>query len=107
MAQSKMNVFHFHIVDAPSFPYESRTFPELSDAGAYDSAHVYSQGDLADLIDFARQRGIRIVAEFDSPGSTRCMRKSRIHFSSPTRSYTVMGKSNRCFDTLLQWWTTN
>ena len=68
MAQSKMNVFHFHIVDDQSFPYASRTFPELSDAGAYDSAHVYSQGDIADLIDFARQRGIRIVVEFDSPG---------------------------------------
>jgi hexosaminidase len=68
MAQSKLNVFHFHIVDDQSFPYESRTFPEVTEAGAYDSAHVYSQSDIADLIEFARQRGIRVVVEFDSPG---------------------------------------
>ncbi len=61
-------MFHFHIVDDQAFPYESRTFPELSGAGAYDGAHVYSQDDIASIIEFARQRGIRILVEFDSPG---------------------------------------
>ncbi len=68
MAQSKMNVFHFHIVDDQSFPYESRNYPELSDKGAYNKQDIYSQEDIADLIEFARERGIRVVIEFDSPG---------------------------------------
>ena len=38
--------------------------------GAYTLRHTYSKKQIAELIEFARLRGIRIIPEFDTPGHT-------------------------------------
>ena len=44
-------------------------FLRFSEKGAYDPVtHVYSPRDVADIIEAARIRGIRIIPEFDMPG---------------------------------------
>ena len=65
MAASKLNVFHWHIVDWQSWPLQSAAYPKLW-AAAWSPRERYTFGDVAAVVEYARQRGIRVVPEFDT-----------------------------------------
>jgi hexosaminidase len=66
MEAVKMNVLHLHLSDNQGFRVESRKFPKLQELGS--DGLYYTQADVRDLVSYARDRGIRVVPEFDMPG---------------------------------------
>ena len=66
MAAVKLNVFHWHLSENQGFRVESKKFPKLQEMGS--DGLYYTQDEVRDLIAYARDRGIRVVPEFDMPG---------------------------------------
>jgi hexosaminidase len=66
MAAVKLNVFHWHLTEDQGFRIESRKFPKLHRMGS--DGNFYTQEQAREVIAYARERGIRVVPEFDMPG---------------------------------------
>jgi hexosaminidase len=66
MAAVKLNVFHWHLSDDQGFRVESRRFPRLQGLGS--DGHFYTQDQVRHVVEYARDRGIRVIPEFDMPG---------------------------------------
>jgi hexosaminidase len=66
MEAVKMNVFHWHLSEDQGFRIESKTFPSLQEKGS--DGLYYTQDQIRGILDYARDRGIRVVPEFDMPG---------------------------------------
>ncbi len=68
MASLKLNVFHWHLSEDQGFRVESKVYPRLHELGS--DGNYYTQAQIRDVVAYARDRGIRIVPEFDMPGHT-------------------------------------
>jgi hexosaminidase len=66
MAAVKLNVFHWHLTEDQGFRIESKKFPKLTGLGS--DGLFYTQTEAREIIAYARERGIRVVPEFDIPG---------------------------------------
>jgi hexosaminidase len=68
MEAVKLNVFHWHLSDDQGFRVESKLFPLLQEKGS--GGLYYTQKQIGEVIEYARDRGIRVVPEFDMPCHT-------------------------------------
>jgi hexosaminidase len=67
MALSKLNVLHWHMIDAQSWPLEIEAYPQMTE-DAYSPNEIYTHTIMKDIIEYAAARGIRILPEIDMPG---------------------------------------
>jgi hexosaminidase len=66
MAAVKLNVLHWHLSEDQGFRVESKRYPRLHEMGS--NGDYYTQDQIREIVAYARDRGIRVIPEFDVPG---------------------------------------
>lgn len=84
MARLKLNRFHWHLTDEPGWRIEIKKYPLLTKEGSIGSwsdkkaaSAFYTQEEIKEIVEYARQRHIMVIPEIDMPG----------HATAATRSY--------------------
>ncbi|MDX8143594.1 beta-N-acetylhexosaminidase [Lentzea sp. BCCO 10_0061] len=84
----KLNVLHLHLTDDQGWRFEVKRYPKLTEVGAWreDSRFgdrrsagmkgrphggFYTQEDLREIVEYARQRFITVIPEIDIPGHSQ------------------------------------
>ena len=86
MAMTRQNVLHFHLSEQ-CFRVQVQAYPQLTASclvGKYNNTASYSRGDIAEIVSFARERGVRVLPEFDMPGEHHRLltRQQDLHLTS-------------------------
>jgi hexosaminidase len=87
MEAVKLNVFHWHLSENQGFRVESKLFPLLQEKGS--DGLYYSQQQIRGVIQYARDRGIRVVPEFDVPCHTTSWFVGYPHLASGSGPYAI------------------
>jgi hexosaminidase len=90
MAAVKLNVFHWHLTEDQGFRIESKKFPRLHQLGS--DGLFYTQDQVREIIAYARERGIRVVPEFDLPGHATSWLVAHPELGSAPGPYTIERK---------------
>ncbi len=71
----KINTFHWHLTDDQGWRIEIKKYPRLTQVGAWRTeadgrryGGFYTQAQIRDVVDYARQRNIMIIPEIEMPG---------------------------------------
>lgn len=87
MAAVKLNVLHWHLTEDQGFRIESKKFPRLHQLGS--DGNFYTQEEAREIIAYARERGIRVVPEFDMPGHATSWLVGHPELGSAPGPYTI------------------
>ncbi|MCX6144028.1 MAG: family 20 glycosylhydrolase [Ignavibacteriales bacterium] len=80
IASYKMNTFHWHLTEDQGWRIEIKKYPRLTTAGAWRKETMgdrtphggfYSQDDVREIVEYARQHFITVVPEIEMPGHSQ------------------------------------
>eukprot|EP01039_Chlorochromonas_danica_P008954 gene8954-9878_t len=77
MPMNKLNVLHWHVVDAESFPLDTPSEPTMV-KGAFSPSMIYSMDDVKDITQYAFERGVEVIVEIDIPGHAAGWTKGKV-----------------------------
>ncbi len=87
MAAVKMNVLHMHLTEDQGFRIESKKFPKLHKLGS--NGNYFTQEEMKGIVKYAKERGIRVIPEFDIPGHTTSWLVGYPELSSANADYQI------------------
>jgi len=87
LAAVKLNVLHWHLSDDQGFRVESLRYPKLHELGS--EGLYYTQAEIRGIVAYARQRGVRVVPEFDIPGHSTSWFAAYPEYASGAGPYQV------------------
>src|SRR5690606_10578244 len=88
MAFYKLNRFHWHLTDKPGWRLEIKKYPKLALVGGIGNesdslavASFYTQEDINEIVQYARERYIEIIPEIDMPGHATAANRAYPQYS--------------------------
>jgi hexosaminidase len=91
MAAVKLNVLHWHLTEDQGFRIESKRYPRLHQMGS--DGLYYTQDQVREIVSYARDRGIRVMPEFDMPGHATSWLIGHPEFGSAPGPYAIERKA--------------
>ncbi len=105
MALHNMNAFHWHLSEDQGWRIEIKKYPKLMEVGAWRSGTVvghnsdvddhqphggfYTQEEIKQIVEYARQRHIEVIPEIDIPGHTKALLAAYPELGCTGGPYTV------------------
>lgn len=66
MSVYKLNVLHWHLTEDQGWRIESKRYPKLHENAS--NGQYYTQQQIRDIVQYAKERGIDVIPEIDMPG---------------------------------------
>lgn len=95
LAAYKMNVFHWHLTEDQGWRIEMKKYPKLTEIGSWRIENgkryggYYTQTDIREVVEYAKQRFVTIVPEIEMPGHAVAALSAYPEFSCTGGPFTV------------------